>query len=363
MKHPGPTFIDNPSIATRAQAYLTVTVITARVLESWKTSLFAHEWLHPDGSVKDASAQTQPLQDKRRAVETSLDAGGAQERPILGIGILDTIEIGSGRDLFLTLAARGLTEISVHIPRSHLDEFKPFIKNDPAQGSTVMPTDRASERGNIFFYVLLGAVLFAALGFAVSQSLRGNSRVENETIGIMADDVIATGSRLEEAVKRLRLQGTPATSVSFENPFVSGYANGTCSTGSCKIFDPDGGGLNWEQGLSQSQSTVTDWSFTGRARIAHVGSSDADLIALLPFITDPVCTRINLMANISGIPAIGSVATINRFQGSYNASPIQFNNTALQSKKAGCFYAPSITGTALSCPSGCNVYYHVLIER
>ncbi len=125
---PAPTFIDNPAIKSREAAYVAVTISVAPVLASWRDSLFAHEWLHPDGSVKKPGEQSELLSIRRAALESRIREGSPLERPVLGIGILDTVEIGSGRDTLLTLAALGMTQIPVHIPRSHLDEFRLFIK-------------------------------------------------------------------------------------------------------------------------------------------------------------------------------------------------------------------------------------------
>ncbi len=123
-----PAFIDNPAIAGKT-SFATVTISVAPVIASWRESLFAHEWLHADGSLKQPKEQSDTIREKRSAIEARLAAGEPLERPVLGIGILDTVEIGAGRDTLLTLAARGISQISVHIPRSHMDEFRLFIKN------------------------------------------------------------------------------------------------------------------------------------------------------------------------------------------------------------------------------------------
>ena len=123
-----PHYIDNPAVAGKA-SFATVTVSVAPVIASWRESLFAHEWLHSDGTLKTTKEQSPALQEKRKLVEDRLKAGQDIERPVLGIGILDTVEIGAGRDILLTLASAGLSQISVHIPKSHMDEFRLFIKN------------------------------------------------------------------------------------------------------------------------------------------------------------------------------------------------------------------------------------------
>ena len=88
-----------------------------------------HEWLHSNGSVKKPAEQSPVLQDRRQRIREKLGEQSALERPILGIGLMDNVEIGAGRDILLTLAAEGLDKIPVHIPRSNLAEFRNFIKD------------------------------------------------------------------------------------------------------------------------------------------------------------------------------------------------------------------------------------------
>lgn len=123
-----PSFIDNPVATGRPGAYRTVTVDVGKVLRSWQESLFSYEWMMPDGRLKPAEDLPAGERDRRRAVEDRLQRGEPLERPVLGIGILDNVEIGAGKAIFLTLAAGGLKTLPVHIPISHADEFADFIK-------------------------------------------------------------------------------------------------------------------------------------------------------------------------------------------------------------------------------------------
>lgn len=125
-------FIDNPAIKDRMDSYANVTVKTEKVLESWRASLYAFEWILPDGRIKSAAELPAPEQAKRADIETRLQAGQPLEKPVLGIGLLENIEIGIGRHVFLTAASYGLPVIPVHIPKSHRDDFTPFlIQNRP----------------------------------------------------------------------------------------------------------------------------------------------------------------------------------------------------------------------------------------
>lgn len=118
---------DNPAIAGRAERYMTVRVDTARILQSWRESLMAHEWLTPEGTVREPDGMNMLDRDKILKVRKALQSGSSLPRPVLGIGILDNVEIGAGRDVFCVLAAMGASVIDVHIPRSNEAEFVPYL--------------------------------------------------------------------------------------------------------------------------------------------------------------------------------------------------------------------------------------------
>jgi len=119
---------DSASIRGREDRYMMVRVDPKAVIKSWRDSLFSFEWLHQDGSIRGLDDLPLHERDKRLKVEKHLSSGQPLERPVLGIGVMDNVEIGAGRDIFLTLAAHGASEIEVHIPKSSASEFKPFLR-------------------------------------------------------------------------------------------------------------------------------------------------------------------------------------------------------------------------------------------
>lgn len=122
-----PAFIENKALQERESHYLSVHVKTDAVTKSWKQSLFSFEWLRKDGTIKDMQELSETEWPKRAAIERKLENGEPIEMPVLGIGIMDNIEIGIGRAEFLTLAANGIKTIPVHIPKSHQEDFKAFL--------------------------------------------------------------------------------------------------------------------------------------------------------------------------------------------------------------------------------------------
>ncbi len=120
-------YIDNTVATTRPEYFICITVDTNKVIKSWKESLHSFEWLLPDGRIKDLTELPENEQPKRINAEQKIETSAAFEKPVLGIGIMDNIEIGSGRADFLTIAAHGVKEIQVHIPKSNENDFKDFI--------------------------------------------------------------------------------------------------------------------------------------------------------------------------------------------------------------------------------------------
>jgi hypothetical protein len=122
-----PVFCDSPSIKGREDRYMVIRVDSARVLESWRQSVFSFEWLCPDGGLRALDDLPMTEREKRLNVESLVIAGKILERPVLGIGIQEHIEIGAGRAVFLTLSALGYKIIECHIPQSNQKEFRSFI--------------------------------------------------------------------------------------------------------------------------------------------------------------------------------------------------------------------------------------------
>lgn len=119
-------FTENPVATAEPDRYVAIQIDMAAALKSWRKSLFSFEWLHADGRIKELSELSEAEQSKRQEAERLLKTGGPILMPVLGIGIMDNIEIGCGRAELLTLAAHGVKTIPVHIPKSCESDFKAF---------------------------------------------------------------------------------------------------------------------------------------------------------------------------------------------------------------------------------------------
>jgi hypothetical protein len=122
-----PNWIANPAMKGREESYVTLTIDLTAAIKSWRSSLYAFEWLDADGNVKPCEELSADLADKRRAVEAALAEDAALEQPVLGISLMDNVEIGAGKAVLLTLAAHGHKTAQAHIPKSQRDEFGAFV--------------------------------------------------------------------------------------------------------------------------------------------------------------------------------------------------------------------------------------------
>ncbi len=120
-------FVDNPAISERKENYVDIQVNATNIVENWRISLFSYEWILSDGRIKSRDELSESERTKRESVEACLSSGKPLEKPVLGIGMLDNVEIGIGRATFLTLVAQGYETIPVHIAKSHEEEFRIFL--------------------------------------------------------------------------------------------------------------------------------------------------------------------------------------------------------------------------------------------
>lgn len=119
-------FTDNPVALAQASRYTELLIDAAKVLQDWRQSLFAHELVDSNGFVKGDDDLNESRLEKRETVRARLQSGAALEKPVLGIGIFDNVEIGAGSDTLATLVMEGVTVLPVHVRSSQVAEFKHF---------------------------------------------------------------------------------------------------------------------------------------------------------------------------------------------------------------------------------------------
>ena len=117
-------FTNNPAASSD---YIEIIIDCEKVFKSWRSSLYSFEWVNDKGRIKALDELNENEAQKRTAIEDALKKQTPIEKPVLGFGMLDAIEIGSGRAAFLTLYDRGLKSMPVHIKKSAEKDFKDFL--------------------------------------------------------------------------------------------------------------------------------------------------------------------------------------------------------------------------------------------
>lgn len=359
-------FKDSDSIKNRDTAFVEIIVDTKKVLESWKHSPFAHKWMDYDDGPLAISALDEKEQTKAQNILTAAKNGEAIAKPILGVGMTDYVEIGSGRAQFLTLSALGANEMPVYIPASNETFFKKFRASN-------------SESGNVLFYILIAIAMLAALSFAVSSGNNtANKSISNERSKLAASEIMAYGDTLANAVGQLRLRGCTENEISFENSEISGYENPSApSDETCHVFSVSGGGVNFETlstdilDSSESASTFYGyWQFDATHCVENIGSHDdpcasnqAELVASVHYLRKTVCVAVNDLLEIdnpSGDPPIDTSNHSPRFTGTYGPSgQVLLGDDAAQlsGQRAGCYQDDN------GYSEDAYIFYRVLVAR
>ncbi len=232
---------------------------------------------------------------------------------------------------------------------------------------------RYSQSGSVFFYIFLGVALFGALAYAITRGVRTQttSALTTQQSRLAASDILNYAQLIERAVQKIRLKGCSESDISFAHddwPHTQ-YEHTPTAPDKCKIFHPDGGGMNFIDMQSQHSdyiNTLDRFIFVGRSAINNVGTTCAadQCVELYLFVrmyhAENICTHLNKIIGISqNLPISGGIFGGPRFNGTFT-----YGNTlttgAFDGEKSGCYQDNSETYT-----DGTPYYdfYHVLLER
>jgi hypothetical protein len=232
---------------------------------------------------------------------------------------------------------------------------------------------RATERGNVLFYILIAVALLGTLSYAVTQSGRGNiSQVSNEKARLLATEIIDYANAMTSAVSQLRLRGVTDTSLCFDDPGWGNadYDHAGCSLDENKVFHVSGGGLTWARSPAEAMETAaapdTLWHIYSSNEVADVGTtcggaSCAELMIVVDELGENVCMQINDLLGVenpSDAPPTDSGPDTTLFNGSYGFSAVlgdEAGGEALQGKTAGCL-KKTVAPTEY-------IYFRILLAR
>lgn len=227
---------------------------------------------------------------------------------------------------------------------------------------------KTSQSGNMLVYILGAIFLMGILLVALRSGYQPGAGIDAESAMLKAAQIQKYASELERGVGFIMNNGRSETDVRFAHASAAGGYGTPGDTPVRQVFEPNGGGVEWQAPPSGSQTVTTAWVFSGANAAAGVGSTCAaascsDLIAILPNVTKEICITLNNNAGVtnpSTSPPVetGNVNSSTLFSGTFTyAQDIAVTGGHTFAKKEGCYEGG---GTPAA---GTFHYYRVLMAR
>jgi len=165
---------------------------------------------------------------------------------------------------------------------------------------------------------------------------------------------------IKQAVQTLQINGCSDTDISFENPVVPGYEHTPPARDECKVFHPNGGGMNYLETQEEWRIYGTNYWFNGGTSVEGLGSPAPELIMWLAAIQGNICHAIENKINDrdASTDTVSSHIVSDGFIGEYT--------TALADNigdHAGGLYTNKLSGCMVDTGQHPTAFYQVLIAR
>lgn len=246
-----------------------------------------------------------------------------------------------------------------------------------------MIKNRPPESGNVIFMILLAVLLIGYLSVAIMNS--GNSEsanIDDESLAIKVSQIRSYVGELERAIRYIQQNDIAEDDFRFAAPDAHAdygdLATDPAPSPSNQVFHPSGGAASYRappSGISDGSA----WEFYGGTAIPAVGSDLADLVAVLPNVTQAFCEYINtansqpaILSDTGGSLASGasagncvSMGAAGRFD-----ATTQFYSTP-NTMDTSSFAQDSTISAVKAAPQGCVLceadgnyhFYHVIYAR
>lgn len=153
-------------------------------------------------------------------------------------------------------------------------------------------------------YILGAILLMGILIVVVKGSFQEGTSIDGEQLVVKASQVQQYAGEIERAVGYILNSGYSETALRFATNISSTYGDIT-SIRPRQIFDPQGGAVEYKSPPS-GINDGTAWQFFATTHFTDMGidtggSQKAELIAVLPNVTQAFCSQINRMVGQSSI--------------------------------------------------------------
>lgn len=243
---------------------------------------------------------------------------------------------------------------------------------------------RSGERGNMLFMILIAVVLIGLLTAAImSTSTTDGAHIDKETLVIRASEVQRAASEFERAVLFIVSNRKSEIDIRFAHPAADAdYGDladaDTLDEQQVQVFHANGGGAAYREPPADINDG-SKWEFYGGTAIPGVGTSRADLIAVLPNVNQQFCDKINALSGQpptpedtgsgaagAGVPGdclnIGALGRFNDTQQFYAAANTVDETTFAQDSNTSAA-RPALQACVRCALGPATHFYHVLLAR
>jgi hypothetical protein len=224
-----------------------------------------------------------------------------------------------------------------------------------------------NERGSLLLYILIGVVLIGVLTIALRNSGGGSENIDKEDLVLKFNQIQNYGAEISSAVSELLSNKISEADIRFAHPDAATDYGTITTNPTDQVFGKTGGKANY-RAPPLNVNDGSSWEFYGTTNISETGSDRAELIAVLPNVTQEFCNVINSRLGFTNgtqptdsatgtTPDCVQGSSSDRFSGSFNdTSPNILDSTSFSRLPAmqACVY----------CASGATYnYYYVLMAR
>jgi|GEM_PF-3608030 len=125
-----PEFHDHNMVAQSPKDYDKKMLSPHKILHLWSSSMFSYELLDKNKQVKAVEDMKPDTQQKYKQVIDAIQSSQSIEIPIIGIGMIDGIEIGLGRESIAACDVLGIDTIPVYVRQSQKDEIEVLLASE-----------------------------------------------------------------------------------------------------------------------------------------------------------------------------------------------------------------------------------------
>jgi hypothetical protein len=213
------------------------------------------------------------------------------------------------------------------------------------------------QNGSAVMWILIGILLFAALGVAMmSGSRTSGNMITGEKARTTASGIIGFGNEMKMTIQRLKYRGCSEAQFGFDNSIWqrnSGAVlmdtghNPSTPGDQCRVFNIAGGGLTpmvfAGNGVPETPLNIrSGHSYVYSISVHGVGTAANDLVMITQYVDKDVCTEINKKLGIAmplNVPPDDNFAGAVAYAGLYTGTgALGDTATQLVGHSQGCFH-------------------------